>query len=189
MKKYGFRLLIGLITFGIGLVFVWTFLMKNYLSCEPVDLQNQPPVYQTTKFSTSPNGKIEIRFNGYGRIENRPTLIFEVVNLNTKPAKYWSFEEKKIWAEVKFNGTEKQEFRCGTGMKEFVLNSGESFTFEIFADGQIFEFLNKNGSFEFGHSFRFDEKDWQQFWSEPITISDELKKDIIKNAPEFLKQN
>ena len=141
MKKYGLKILVGLITFAIGVVISWinptgTITYKN---CE----LSQTPI-QNVITPTNRNGKIEIRFKGYGRTENRPTLIFEITNYNLKSAKYWSFSERTISPFVKFNGKKREELRCGTGLKEFNLQSGESFTTEIMADVYTREFLKKH---------------------------------------------
>ncbi|HMS41159.1 MAG TPA: hypothetical protein PKE69_13090 [Pyrinomonadaceae bacterium] len=186
MKKYGLKLLVGLITFAIGLVISWLNLTVNitYKDCE----LSQTPI-QKVIIPTNGNGKIEIRFKGYGRIENRPTLIFEITNYNSKSAKYWSFSEKTISPFVKFNGKKREELRCGTGLKEFKLQSGKSFTTEIMADIYTREFLKKQGKFQFGYYFSFEEQESKEFWSDPIMISDEWEKDIIENTPSFLKEN
>lgn len=195
MKKYGLRILVGLIAFAIGIGSVIITEIGQYNSSpiivKTVNLQDEQLADLQATYPTSPDGKIEIRFRGFGRIENRPIFIFEIINHNTKPATYLGTEETSIYGMFeKFNGKE-----IGTGgavyalreIDEFVLKSGESFTEEFFADITTFEFLNKKGSFGFGYSFKIDGNREKQFWSEPITISEEMKKDIIKNAPQFLK--
>lgn len=186
MKKFGLKLLVGLITFAIGVVISWITLTVNltYKDCE----LSQTPI-QNVITPTKPKGKIEIRFKGYGRTENRSILIFEITNYNSKSAKYWSFSEKTISPFVKFNGKKREELRCGTGLKEFKLQSGESFTTEIMADVYTRDFLKKQGNFQFGYYFRIGEEEYKEFWSDPIMISDEWKKEIIENAPRFLKEN
>jgi hypothetical protein len=73
---------------------------------------------------------------------------------------------------------------CGEGK---TLDSNESLKKEFFADLEIFNALHKKGNFEFGYyiySKKF--KDKVTIWSGPITFPDDLKKEIIKNKPDFL---
>lgn len=187
MKKYGLRVLVGLIAFVIGLIGFWFLVTERKFHIQFHDNVTLDSETQIVKHSTNPNGKVEIRFVGYGKSENRPTLKFEIINHNSSPAKYWSFSEKAVWTFVKFKGKQREEWRCGTGSREFILNSGESFEIEVLADLQTYEFLKKDGFFEFGYYFKTDAKDAKMFWSEPIKLSDELREEIIKNAPAFLK--
>ena len=148
MKKYGLRVLVGLIAFAIGLFGVWFLVSERKFHIQFNENLALDSETQTEKYLTNPNGKVEIRFVGYGKSENRPTFKFEIINHNSSPAKYWSFSEKEVWTFVKFNGKQREEWRCGTGSREFTLNSGESFEIEILADLQTYEFLKKDGFFD-----------------------------------------
>jgi hypothetical protein len=189
MKKYGFRFIVGLITFTIGLSFVWSNWTKNVKFCELVTKENQLTESQQNKFSTSENGKIEIRFIGYGKIENQPTIKFEVINHNLKSAKYSAYANNTLtFLSVKFNGKEDERYHCGTGLKEFELNSGESFETEEVLDYLVYDFLDINGKFEFGHYFRLsNDKEAKTYWSESIIISDRMKKEILESSSRFSK--
>jgi hypothetical protein len=188
MKKYGFRFIVGLITFTIGLSFVWSNWTKNVKFCELVTKENQLTESQQNKFSTSENGKIEIRFIGYGEIENQPTIKFEVINHYLMSVEYSSYAIDDIFLDFKFNGKDQSVPRCGTGLMNFELGSGESIKAEMILKNFIYDYLKKNGRFEFGYYFRLNgDIEWKQYWSESIIISDEMKKEIIKNAPFCLK--
>lgn len=188
MKKYGFRVLVGLIAFTIGVnAAIWK--LSQRIACDFVSIQNEQKEIYNPTYHTNPNGKIEVKFNGYKKSENRLTLIFELINHNTKPANYWSEHEKSNWTYIKFNGKEKEVRLCGTGIKKFELESGKSFTVEILPDNFFHEYLNKDGKIQFGYGFELKKDKVEKFWSEPITISEEMKQDFIQNAPEFLKEN
>jgi hypothetical protein len=189
MKTLAFRFIVGLITFTFSLSFVWISWTYNVKVCELISVKNQPIEIEQNKFWTSENGEIEIRFIGYGEKENRPTIILEIINHNSKSAKYRSFLKDSIYPFTRFNGKELQESRCGTGMTDFELKSGDSFTIETVLDIMVFGLLWKKGSFEFGYYFVPNgDIEGKQYWSEPIIISDEMKKEIIKKAPDFLRQ-
>jgi hypothetical protein len=189
MKKYGIRLIVGLITFTIGLGFVWSDWTKNVKFCEPVRKENQLTESQQNKFSTSEAGKIEVRFKGYGKIENQPAIKFEVINHNLKSAKYSAYANNTLtFVNVKFNGKEDVRYHCGTGLKEFELNSGESIETEVVLDYLVYDFLDNNGKFEFGYYFRLSkDKEAKNYWSESITISDGMKKEILESSSRLLK--
>jgi hypothetical protein len=188
MKKYGFRLIVGLISFTIGISFVWSNWTKNVKFCELVTKENQLTESQQNKFSTSENGKIEIRFIGYGKIENQITIKFEIINYNSNSVRYSAYAQNDFPLDVKINGIDKSVPRCGTGLIDFELKSGESFETELILKNIIYNYPQKNGSFEFGYYFRLNsDKEAKKYWSEPIVISEEMKKEIIKNAPFCLK--
>lgn len=186
MKKYGLRVLVGLIAFAIGISFViWN--LNELEICPITPINTEQTEISSPTYPTTPKGKIEVRFVKYGRVENRATLIFELINHNTKSASYWSERGKSNWTYIKFNGKEKEVFLCGTGMREFELEAGNSFTIEVLADNFFHEYLDKKGKIQFGYGFELKKDKFEKFWSEPITISEEMKQDIIKNAPEHLK--
>lgn len=190
MKKYGLRVLVGLVAFGIGLsAVIWK--LSQPIACDFVPTEKEQTEISSPTYPTSPEGKIELRFIGFGRIENRPTLKFEIINLSSLPINYFEFGERTSKILVRFNGKEVDRFWNG-GMdcgQENILNSGESLKKEFFADLEIFKVSNKKGKYEFGYKvYSNDFKERLLIWSEPIKISEELKKEIIKNAPEFLKK-
>jgi hypothetical protein len=191
MKKHGLRVLVGLIAFVIGVSAVVIWFLSQPDVCPVILKETEQTEISNPTYSTSPNGKIEIRFNGFGKLENRPTLKFEVINLSNFPVKYIEYGEKTPRTLVRFNGKEVDRFwsggiDCG---QDNTLNSGESLKKEFFADLEIFKVLNKKGNYEFGYKvYSNDFENRIIIWSEPIKISEELKKEIIKNTPEFLKQ-
>lgn len=188
MKKYGLRVLIGLIAFTIGVnAVIWQ--ISRSVKYEFISKKDQQIEISNPTYPTSPNGKIEVRFNGYGKHENCITLIFEIINHNSKSAKYWSSQEKSNWTYIKFNEKEKEVWLCGTGMRKFELEAGKSFTTEILPDNFFHEYLNKEGKIQFGYGFELKKDKFEKFWSEPMTISEDVREDFNQNAPESLKQN
>jgi hypothetical protein len=189
MKKLGFRFIIGLITFTIGSSFVCSNWNESIQYCG-ITYYNQKVKTEPYKYSASENGKIEIRFIGYGKIENRLTAKFQIINHNSHPISYSAYgNSAEIPIDVRFNGKEDNRMRCGTGLVSFELLSGESFEKEIILDNFTYEYLHKEGSYEFGSYFRLrNESEAKRHWSEPIVFSKDMKKEMIKNLPEFLKQ-
>lgn len=176
MKKYGLRILVGLIAFGIGLsAVIWEVSQTNY--CKE---QNE---FSSPTYTTSPNGKIEVSFIGFGNKKNRPTLKFKVINNTPFVINNFTTGSKR------FNGKEIEN--VWNGLCRFpagaTVNSGDFFVEEFFADKQIYEFMRKKGKFEFEFTFSIDNYQGE-IWSEPIMISEEMKQDFIQNAPNFLKR-
>ncbi len=178
-------------TAGFVPVRVWenSFFFEPRVQVESVAVKAEQP---KTLYDTSPDGKIEVKLRSFGKLENRPTLIFEIINRNSNAAKYWSQAERSNFSYVKFNGKEKKVNLCGTGMREFELAAGESFTLEVLADSFLYEYLNKKGSIQIGYMFNLkgnfrSEFGYETFWSEPFVISDSLRDEIIKNAPEWVR--
>lgn len=188
MKKYGFRILVGLIAFAVSISAVILEMTQTKVGAFVPKETEQTEISNAT-FPTNPIGRIEVGFVGYGRIKNRPTIIFEIINHSPNPVYYSGSEEKQNDVSVKFNGKEYGLPSCILrAKKEFSLESGESFKKELFADVVTFENLRKKGSFEFGFSFYFSKNSEFETWSKPIIISEKLKKEIIKNYPESLKR-
>lgn len=200
MKKYGLRILVGLLAFGMGcaLSLIWELNQNNV--CHYVAQDNSKPEFSDLNYS-NPNGKIEVRFIGFGRIEKRPTLKFEIKNNFLFPVKYRAGEEGKPDILLKFNGKEIDKV---TGLiciyeRDFTLGEKESLKLEVIADKLIYKQLKEKGQFEFGfayHLFNNSEQNIYNFanydrkvWTEPIVISEELKKKILKNFPDFYYQN
>jgi hypothetical protein len=188
MKKYGPGLLVGLTTFLIGSVFVFAVWSNNYKYCELSQFRNQP-TENLPNTNPMPNGQVEFRFLGFGSSKGRPTLKFEIINLTNFPIGYIEYGENTPATQVRLNGKDigwvwLGGMDCGEGK---TLDSNESLKKEFFADLEIFNALHKKGNFEFGYyiySKKF--KDKVTIWSGPITFPDDLKKEIIKNKPDFL---
>jgi hypothetical protein len=187
MKKYVFRFTVALITFAIG--FTSAGLMQNSLSSNEVS-EKRPEQIQDLKllYPTTLNGKIEVRFKEYGSIENRLTLKFEIINFKTQPVKYWSQIENVLHPFVKFRGKEKEEWLCGTGAKEFEIKPGESLTVEFMADNVFYEYLEKKGNLQVGFNLKVDGNEYKKIWSDEFQLPEEVKKQIIANYPDWIKE-
>jgi hypothetical protein len=109
MKRNGCRISIFLLTYAVGISFVWLIDLINFRKATDL-LKPKLSNAAKTVYETSSKGKIKVKFKGFGKIENRPTLNFEIINYNSRPAKYWSQYEKTNWSYVKFNGKEKEVF-------------------------------------------------------------------------------
>lgn len=182
MKKYGLRILVGLLAFGMGcaLSLIWEFNQNN--ACHYVAQDNSKPEFSDLNYS-NPNGKIEVRFIGIGQNHNRPTLRFKITN-NT-PFVIENFRT----GSKRFQGKDIQEFWTGACAlpRPKTLKPIESVVEEFSFSKKMYKLLNKKGKFEFGFYLTIDNHD-VEILSDPIIISEELKLDIIQNAPEFLKQ-
>ena len=194
MNKYGLRVLIGLIAFtiGFGSSLIWELNQNNVCYLKAQD--NSKSEFSELNYS-KPNGNIEVRFIGFGKIKKRPTLKFEIKNNFSFPVNYRAGEEGKPEILLKFNGKEIDKV---TGLiciyeRDFALGEKESLKLEVFADELIFKQLKEKGQFEFGfayHLFNNSEQDVymlgnydQKVWTEPIDISEEVKNKILRNVP------
>jgi hypothetical protein len=187
MKKYVFRFTVALITFAVG--FISAGYLQNSLTTKEASDKSQEHI-QGLKllYPTSSKGKIEVRFKEYGQIENRPTLKFEIINFKTQPVKYWNQFENYLHPFVKFRGQEKEEWLCGTGAKEFEIKAGESLTVEFMADNIFYEYLEKKGNLQVGFNLKVDEKEYKKIWSDEFQFPEEVKKQIIANYPDWIKE-
>jgi hypothetical protein len=195
MKKHGLRVLVGLIAFGLGVFSFWLIVLNSRL-VERCERENNPEV-----LIINPSGNVEINFIGFGSIEKRPTLKFEIKNNFSFPVNYRAGEEGKPEIFLKIDEKEIDKI---TGLicvyeRDFTLKENEFLKLEVFADELFFRHLKEKGKIKFGfrhHPFTDSEYTPSNFanydrkiWSEPITISEKMKKDIIKNAPDFFYPN
>jgi hypothetical protein len=181
MKKYLPGTVVALFTFVSGVVFVnfaaLFYVNTDLLKSTTVE-QNQSAV---TTYSIDSKGKIEIRFKKYGQTEKQPTLIFEIINHNTEPVKYASQTEGYAFPYVKFNNREEEVWLCGTGMKEFEIQPGNSLTVEFIASHFLYKYLDKKGELQVGFNLKKGQNHYKKFWSEKYNVSDEMKREIISN--------
>lgn len=187
MKKYGLRVLVGLIAFAIGVsAVIWQ--LRQRIECDFIPSEIKQAEILPTTYPTNSNGKIEVHFIGYSRKENRPTLKFLIFNNSAGFVKYRAFEKGAIPITIKFKKEIVKRLPgliCGID-DEFSINPKEKIISEEFADLLMFDSLKEKGDFEFG--FTFYNSDLEG-WSKSITISDKIKKDIIKSAPEFFHKS
>lgn len=195
MKKYGLRVLVGLIAFALG-VFAFWLIVSNSRFVECLELEDNSEIVPVNQ-----SGKVEIKFIEFGKVDKRPTLKFEIKNNFSFPVNYGAGEEGKPEILLKFNGKEIDKV---TGLiciyeRDFTLGEKGSLKWEVFADELISKQLKEKGQFEFGfgyHLFNNSEQNILNFrhydrkvWTEPIAISEEVRKNILKNVPDFYYQN
>lgn len=180
MKKYGLRILVGLIAFAIGVsAVIWIFQLrteKNYIS--PIKLQNDYP-----------NSSVTIKYNGFKEKENRfISAEFEVTNNSLMTMYYRSRrEESHEHDKVSVNGKEGTWIGyCGNvamQMKEFPIEPSETKTFEIsFYRFRDFSANEKNQNVKVGYDFKFGEfENYKTFWSENFQLPKKIKEEIMKH--------
>lgn len=191
MRKYGLRILVGLIAFAIGVFGFWL-TVSNVRFVEHLEREDNSEIVTVNQ-----SGKVEIKFIGFGKINKRPTLKFEITNNFSFPVNYRAGEEGKPEIFLKIEGKEIEKI---TGLicvyeQDFALKENKPLDLEVFADELFFRQLKEKGQFEFGFSYHpFKDSEYtvygfsntdRKVWSEPITISNKLKKDVLKNAPDF----
>lgn len=190
MKPNLFRILVGVIAFFVGIISAFIVPIKTVDNDLPCQFRNKQVETSQNVSPTIPQEKIEIRFIGFGKIEKRPTLRFKGINNTAFPVKRRAIVENGE-IPVKFNGNELNGVWTGLCIypQETVLNPKESFDIEVLADIRLFKVINQEGDFEFGCDFYMGESSLKiRIWSEPITISKKMRKEIIKNAPDFSKE-
>jgi hypothetical protein len=189
MKAYLPRIIVLIVTFIVGIYFVRDdSIIKSSSEC------NSATTLETKSLSSvSQDEPVKIRFKEYGELESRLTLKFEIVN-QTSESIFFSSPGNIPFTYVKFNGKEDYEWRCGTGATDKEIKSGENFVIELQADTFFYRHLNQSGNFQVGFSLevgrsryaRIGDK-YEKYWSENFQIPDEIRKVIIKNAPEWVK--
>ncbi|MEK7724961.1 MAG: hypothetical protein AAB336_11460 [Acidobacteriota bacterium] len=173
-----------MIAFSIGIsAAIWKLNQPEYCPVIPeVAEQNE------VSSPTSSKGKVEVRFLGFSKRENRSTLKFSIINNSADFIKYSAIKEGEIPTTIKSKGDVIKRLPgllCGI-TDEFTIKQNETVSLEIFADLLMFDLLEESGNFEFGFTFYNQENINLEGWSEPLKVSEKMKKDIIKNAPAFL---
>lgn len=179
MKKYGLRILVGLIAFGTGLGAVgWMFkLSKEKSYSSTVKVQNNYP-----------NSFVTIKYKGFKEQENRLiSAEFEVTN-NSPMTMYYRSRHKESHEHNQVSVNDKEGIRlgyCGNvamQMKEFPIEPSETKTFEIgFYRFRDFSVKEKNQNVKVGYDFKFGEFDnYKTFWSEDFQLPKIVKEEIMK---------
>jgi hypothetical protein len=90
---------------------------------------------------------------------------FTVINHSPRPAIYSSYDGTNMLASVKYNGKDQHLGYCGTGLKQYVLESGESISFDIISS--VFERFSepRTGKYQGGFWLLFEGKEGQTYWS------------------------
>jgi hypothetical protein len=189
MSKNCAGLLVGMLAFGLSILvveFFSGFFIVNKLPEKAV--LNLEPNSETNKilYPTSPNGKIEVIFKGFVKTDQGLLVETEIINHNTKPAKYWSQSDNFLHFFIKFNDKAKDMRWCGTGMKEFQLLPGESLKSKLSA--RVFEdYLDKKGNLQIGFGFVCEKNKYRQYWSRKFQIPDNIKTQIKNQIVEQMK--
>lgn len=201
MKSICLKIAVALLTFILGVGFAYLF----HMFFVPEDFTKYAracPITTTKNISTSEEGTIEVRFRQFVLNEQKVVAEFEITNYSTENAFYMSHIEGKPPEHIRFNGEEEKLFRCGTGMRRFVLRSGDSMIVRIDANRFIFNLVKngklvphstrknndyraasgifkKKGEFQVGFGFVLGENKYREFLSQKFQIPDSVKETFI----------
>lgn len=184
MKKYGLRVLVGLIAFAIGLFSVWMLIsevkFRNYC--------NQKLTLSETEISKAknPNGKIEVYFKQIIQIENGKAFEFVVENNTNETISYSSYQLKDEnltvfpLHEVKVGGKKIDSMWCGTGLMSYQIKSGEFKIFQVNVSSLVYSW-KKGKTLQVGFNFKkASEKEYQIIWSGNLANSNETVDFLVK---------
>ena len=184
MKKYLFRILVGLLAFGIGIIATWFLYSRaSYeLSCNKFCIS--PKLKKATQ--QTPNGKVEVHFKEFKQTEKGLVVSLKVIN-NSPDSIYYTLVDSDTSPDerIKFNDEiDLPVSYCGmSSFKSKHLHSGESILFEAFAL-KLEPFIEKSGQLNIGYSFKKDEEESKIYWSESIPIPNWVKGEIRKEILE-----
>lgn len=175
MKKFGLRVLVGLLAFGVGVGFVWflQFSNKNLIDCE---INNIAPL-------TKPKNDIEVTFKKFVETENVVSVDFRIVNNSKQPAFFrglFDYKELVSWTtpKTKVNGKEINKWSCSNGLIQYYLRPGQSKTFRY---DNLSDHWKKGKDIQIGFNFKTGGKEeFQTFWSENLPITDSIASKLIK---------
>lgn len=175
MRKYLFRILVGLMAFGVGIGFVWClqFSNKNQITCE---INEIIPV-------TKPKSDIEVTFKKFVETEDVLSVDFMIVNNSKQPAFFWGLYDYKesvafTQPKTKVNGKEINQWSCSNGLIQYYLRPGQSKTFRY--DNLSYHW-KKGKDIQIGFNFKTDGKEeFQTFWSGILPITDSIASKLIK---------
>lgn len=193
MKKYGLRILVGLIAFVIGLVGVWLLISDATFNIYCNKTLSFNSEIQTKQISKKLDGKVIVRFIRFAQTENGNFVEFDIEN-NTDETIYYSDYEPQDESkgisplfDIKVNGKGLALGWCGTGLALFPIKSGESKVFQVPA--RVISYHLKRGKdIQIGFSFsKGSERSFQKYWSEKLPISGEIEKLLLKEKDEFEK--
>lgn len=133
--------------------------------------------YITAKGVESPNQRILVEFDGYHVEDDDFFIRFQVTNLTGRSAIFsshghWLTREPRI--EV--NGENVPWFRCGTWMTDQELRPHESMEARVYRWLPATGIEGKEGHFRVGYYFDFAGVGNRLYWSDPIPITDELRR-------------
>ena len=185
MKKYGLKIIVGLLALIVGVAIVWMSGVMRFLTPQPDKANERPPASFPTEEET---GKVTIKFKGFEMSKGRIAK-FEIGNYTANPITYVGFQSKQEFdfctlavrrdeihertgVKSSSSGTE-TKYHCqeSTAVRLQTLEPNEKVIFSVFEhevqrlvrlDGK---YRNAQIGFEF---FVGDEKRREIFWSENI---------------------
>jgi hypothetical protein len=174
MKQFGFRFIVALLTFSIGIAVAALYLHEwSYPSPPPIPARE-------VKKADSPaqtSGRVEVKFlrfiNGEGYA---PYAEFLVTNATSEPLYYTGYSKRdtcsyKLQAgERVFDGG---NCDCGTGLAKRELLPGEQVPITVMLASRRYEFVVTRGSgkFQIGFDFLVGESNREQtVWSDWVAV-------------------
>lgn len=186
MKRFGLRVLVGLMAFGIGLNFTWFLYSIASFEINCGNFCLFPKIKKTLHFNQ--NEEVEIHFKEFKKTEKGVVAVLEVINNSPDSIHYTLVDSDTSPDEqIKFNKEiDAPMMYCGnSSFNSKHLHSGESVLFEAFAL-KLEPFIEKSGELNIGYSFKKDkEEESQIYWSKNIQIPDWAKTEIRKESLEY----
>lgn len=185
MKSFFVKITLFLSCFAIGAGLVWGLrFSRGHAAGAAVKVE-------TTKVSKIRNGKgLEVKFKQIVETQNGLAVEFEITNFENESYFYSSYNEENgtdpLFAlhQLKINGREENMRWCGTGLREFELESGESIIFRVY---NLSFNWQKNKSIEYGFYFRRDAPAEQSrlYWSEKLPVDDATARILLQEKEKY----
>ncbi len=184
MKNHGSKIAVFLLSFVIGIGFVWSLsLFINNAEVRPESEMKPEPEFETVVKKKQGNG-LEVKFKEFVETENGSVADFEITNYESEPYFYHSYRQENaleplsMLFQVKINGKEEKIYWCGTGLEAYELKPGET---KIFRVWNVNSHWKKGKSIQFGFNFgKGSDKKYQTFWSEILPIDDSTAKRFLR---------
>ncbi|MBX7169441.1 MAG: hypothetical protein K1X72_00700 [Pyrinomonadaceae bacterium] len=177
MKRFGLRILVGLIAFAIGVGVVALKFSKSNITDFVLE-KKSIPIF-TSEASNS--GQVEIYFRGFFKNENFAE--FEVINGTSKNIYYQgSTRGHNPFSSVSLSGKESEYYGnwgfVVVNKEEFVIEPSETVRFKLWANRfREFSAKQKRQDFRVGFDLRFDGKEnYETVWSNEFQLPKWVKR-------------
>lgn len=185
IKKYGPRMTFFVFGLAIGIGFVWLSGLSavNKWVCssdvDRVSLENEKITVNERKTG------LEIRFKEFVETKDGLAADFEITNHDNEFYTYSAYQpgvgQSFVYflPRLKLDGKIIEEFRCGMGLKDYLLKSGETKIFR-YDTGHLSFFWKKEKNFQISFYFKKENQEYKEYWSEKLPINESLQEQLLK---------
>ncbi|MEP6902099.1 MAG: hypothetical protein ABJA66_10135 [Actinomycetota bacterium] len=186
MKKHGLRIALFILSFTIGIGFVWLLNLSNntrplgVVTFDDAIIENDSIPVKTR------NGDIEIKFREFVKTKDGLYADVEVLNPETESVYFYDVLSNNddtltlFEPSVKIDGKEAEMMTCSFGKTYVEKKLGYSRTFRIYLN-VIISYWEKGKSFQIGlHFKKSTDKLYNLYWSENLPITDLMAKQLLK---------